>query len=133
MERECLPFRDVPGISGLYRDFLDGKPQVRSFYPTSTRCLDELAHQARSVSIPVERRQCVADVLLKQNRTWNAGPEVLSNIENLRKGACAVVSGQQVGLFLGPAYTLYKAGTIIRLARELTARGVGAVPRMWLA
>jgi len=133
LDQECLPFRDVPGISGLYLDFLDGNPQVRSFYPTSTRSLDELAHQARSVSIPVERRQCVADVLLKQNRTWNAGPEVLSNIENLRKGACAVVSGQQVGLFLGPAYTLYKAVTIIRLARELTARGVEAVPIFWLA
>jgi len=75
----------------------------------------------------------VADVLLRQNRGWNAEPDALANIEKLRKGACAIVSGQQVGLFLGPAYTLYKAITVIRLARELQARGVEAVPVFWLA
>ncbi|HWY70489.1 MAG TPA: bacillithiol biosynthesis cysteine-adding enzyme BshC [Terriglobales bacterium] len=133
MDQECLPFRDVPGTSRLFLDFLTANPQTRPFYPTSTLSLDELESQARGVSIPVERRERVADVLLRQNRAWNAGDEALSNIEKLRKGARAVVSGQQVGLFLGPAYTLYKAVTIIRLARELTARGVEAVPVFWLA
>ena len=133
MDQECLPFRDVPGTSRLFLDFLTANPQTRPFYPSSTLSLDELASQARGVSIPVERRERVADVLLRQNRAWNAGAEALNNIEKLRKGARAVVSGQQVGLFLGPAYTLYKAVTIIRLARELTARGVEAVPVFWLA
>jgi len=133
LDQECLPFRDVPGTSRLFLDFLAGSPQTRPFYPTSTLSLDELASQARGVSVPIERRERVAEVLLRQNRAWNARPEALSNIERLRGGACAVVSGQQVGLFLGPAYTLYKAITIIRLARELTARGVDAVPIFWLA
>jgi len=127
LDQECLPFRDVPGTSRLFLDFLRGDPQARPFYPTSTLSLDELAARAGSVSIPVDRRQRVTDVLLKQNLAWNAGPEVLSNIEKLRDGACAVVSGQQIGLFLGPAYTLYKAISIIRLSRELTARGVEAL------
>ena len=133
MDQECLPFRDVPGISRLFLDFLRGDPQLHSFYPTFTLSLDELADQAGRVSIPAERRERVADVLLKQNRGWNSGSEVLSNIEKLRHGARAVVSGQQIGLFLGPAYTLYKAITIIRLARELTSAGVEAVPIFWLA
>lgn len=133
MDQECLSFRDVPGTSRLFLDFLQGSPQTRSFYPTSTLSLDELAGHARSVNMPTERRQHVADVLLRQNRAWNASPEALKNIDKLRGGACAVVSGQQVGLFLGPAYTLYKVITIIRLARELTSRGVEAVPIFWLA
>jgi len=133
LDQECLPFRDVPGTSRLFLDFLSGAPQTRPFYPTSALSLDELADQARGVSSPGERRERVADVLLRQNRGWNAGPEALSNIEKLRAGACAVVSGQQVGLFLGPAYTLYKAITIIRLSRELASRGVEAVPIFWLA
>ena len=45
----------------------------------------------------------------------------------------AIVTGQQVGLFSGPAYTVYKALTAIRIAGELTARGVTAVPVFWLA
>jgi bacillithiol biosynthesis cysteine-adding enzyme BshC len=75
----------------------------------------------------------VCEVLARQNRGWNAGEETLRNIDRLANGACAVVAGQQVGLFLGPAYTLYKAITAIRIARELSARGTEAVPIFWLA
>ena len=48
-------------------------------------------------------------------------------------GTVAIVTGQQVGLFSGPAYTVYKALTAIKAARELTERGVSAVPVFWLA
>ena len=133
MEPECLPFRDVPGTSPLFLDFLSQSPKIRSFYPTSTLSVDELADRARKLEIPSDRRQRVADALVRQNRQWNASSEALANIERLRNGACAVVTGQQVGLFLGPAYTLYKALTALRLARELTRRGVDAVPIFWLA
>ena len=57
--------------------------------------------------------------------------------ESLRRlaepGTVAIVTGQQVGLFSGPAYTIYKAITAARMARELTARGMPAVPVFWLA
>jgi len=133
LDQECLPFRDVPGTSRLFLDFLRGSPQSLPFYPSYIASLDELANHARGASIPAERRQRVAEVLLRQNRSWNASPEALASIGKLRDGARAVVSGQQVGLFLGPAYTLYKAVTIIRLARELNAKGIEAVPVFWLA
>jgi bacillithiol biosynthesis cysteine-adding enzyme BshC len=133
LDTECLSFRDVPGTSRLFLDFLNHSPQTHPFYPATPLTLDDLATQARSIDLPADRRAQVAGVLAKQNRGWNAGPETLHNIDRLRGGACAVVSGQQVGLFLGPAYTIYKAVTAIRLARELTSRGVHAVPVFWLA
>jgi bacillithiol biosynthesis cysteine-adding enzyme BshC len=112
---------------------MTGSPKIRHLYPTSTLSIDDLATQARALVMPADRRSRVAEVLSRQNRRWNANPETLANIEKLRAGACAVVTGQQVGLFLGPAYTLYKAVTAIRLAKELTKRGVDAVPVFWLA
>ena len=50
-----------------------------------------------------------------------------------KAGTVAIVTGQQVGLFSGPAYTVFKALTAIKAARALTEAGVEAVPVFWLA
>ncbi len=48
-------------------------------------------------------------------------------------GTVAVVTGQQVGLFSGPAYTVFKALTAVKLAEHLSGQGIPAVPVFWLA
>ena len=45
----------------------------------------------------------------------------------------AVVTGQQVGLFGGPHYSILKALSAVKLAEEATQAGVDAVPVFWLA
>ncbi|HKP63382.1 MAG TPA: bacillithiol biosynthesis cysteine-adding enzyme BshC [Polyangiales bacterium] len=55
------------------------------------------------------------------------------NLRRLRAGAAVVVTGQQVGLFLGPLYTVYKAASAVRVARALReASGRDVVPLFWL-
>jgi bacillithiol biosynthesis cysteine-adding enzyme BshC len=69
----------------------------------------------------------VAELLEEQNEGYAASPARSAHLRALRAGAAAIVTGQQVGLFLGPLFTLYKAATAIRLARERDA-----VPVFWL-
>ena len=61
--------------------------------------------------------------------------EVGGSVENARRldeGFC-VVSGQQVGLLFGPAYTTYKLLTTINTARVLEVElGVPVVPLFWV-
>jgi len=79
------------------------------------------------------RRERVAAILDKQNRSWGASEKTLANLDRLRKGAAAVVTGQQVGLFGGPMFAIYKALTAVKLAEEATGAGIDAVPVFWLA
>src|SRR5579885_3855722 len=88
---------------------------------------------AQAAAMPAERRAAIADLLLRQNRAFGAGEKTITNIERLRNGANAVVTGQQVTLFGGPVYTLLKAATAIRKAKDATDAGHEHVPVFWMA
>ena len=82
---------------------------------------------------PADRRKRIADILEKQNRSFGASERTLENIAAFRSGALAVVTGQQVGIFGGPAFSLYKALSTVKLAQEAKKLGINAVPVFWLA
>ena len=129
---ECMPFSAIPHNSRLFLDFFFDFPKVSAFYahrPTS----DAVLEHARTLEFSAERRQKVADILLRQNRRWGVDGAALKSIERLRNGAVACISGQQVGIFGGPLYSLLKACSAIQMAEELTRRGVDAIPIFWLA
>jgi bacillithiol synthase len=132
MECRALPFRQLPHQSKLFLQFLDNFSSVSNFYghpPT----LAAIKKVARSLNYPRERRAEVSAILREQNAGFGAGEATRENLERLAKGAVAVVSGQQVGLFSGPAYAIYKAVSAIQIAQEVTRAGVDAVPVFWMA
>src|SRR6202011_900207 len=97
------------------------------FYPHPIRDLSAFQAAASEIQLSDQRRAALIEVLRAQNP---AGP----SLERLAQpGAVAVVTGQQVGLFSGPAYTIYKALTAARVAESLTSQGITAVPVFWLA
>ncbi len=116
METACLRHTELPNTSRLFKDFLYHYHRVERFYTAPP-----------STGYPEERRASLIAALRQQN-TNEAALQRLA-----QPGAVAVVTGQQVGLFSGPAYTIYKALTAARLAADLNAHGRPAVPVFWLA
>jgi bacillithiol biosynthesis cysteine-adding enzyme BshC len=81
---------------------------------------------------PTYRRR-VADILRAQNHLFGSDGSVEAALDTFASGAVVIVTGQQVGLFSGPSFTIYKALTALRLARELNSSGTPAVAVFWLA
>ncbi|HUS18679.1 MAG TPA: bacillithiol biosynthesis cysteine-adding enzyme BshC [Terriglobales bacterium] len=134
MRAESLPLTQLPHVSRLYSHYLTDFSKVLPYYACPPLSRDWLQGSAAArAAYPTSRRKQVAAVLEAQNKGWNASPQALANVERLRSGACAVVTGQQVALFGGPLYAILKAITAIKLAEEATAAGVDSVPIFWLA
>jgi len=133
VKAHCLPFSQIPHTTRLFTDFLAYSPQVQSFYPRSPQFREWLKAESARISYDSSRRERVAAILERQNKSWNASARTLANLERLRKGAATVVTGQQVGLFGGPMFAIYKALTAVKLADEASVAGVEAVPVFWLA
>jgi len=127
-----IPFRRLPHQPKLFVRLIDDYSSVKQFYAHPPK-LEEVKRVASSLDYPAERRREVARILREQNTAFGANAAAMSNLEKLERGAVAVVSGQQVGLFGGPAYAVYKAVTAIRLAQELSEAGIPAVPIFWMA
>lgn len=133
MKAHCLPFSQIPHTTRLFSDFLSYSPQVQPFYPRPPHFGEWLKDESAKISYDALRRERVTSILERQNKGWDASAKTLANLERLRNGAAAVVTGQQVGLFGGPMFALYKALTAVQLAEQATAAGVDAVPVFWLA
>ena len=133
MKAHCLPFTQIPHTTPLFTDFLNYSPSIRSFYPRSPQFAEWMKEEASKISYGAERRAAVSEILARQNKSWGASDKTLANLERLRRGAAAVVTGQQVGLFGGPMFAIYKALTAVKLAEEATAAGIETVPIFWLA
>jgi len=133
VKAQCLPFSQIPHTTKLFTDFLAYSPSVQPFYPHPPYLRDWIQNQGRAIHYDASRRERITQIIERQNRSWAASSKTFANIERLRSGACAIVTGQQVGLFGGPMFAVYKALSAVKLAAEATAAGVEAVPVFWLA
>ena len=141
MLMECYPISSVPGTTALFRDYAEARaggelPEatfatLRRWYPADPFSME---WAKRSPVLSEEHRERLAEELRAEVKGFGGGEAALRNVERLRAGAAAVVTGQQVGLFGGAMLTLFKAATAIRKAKDATRiSGREHVPVFWLA
>ncbi len=131
MTPTCIRHTEIPSSTRLFTDFLYDFERVRRFYGRPPD-LDEFAAAAGEVTLTPEHRQALIRVLRRQNA--GRGEETARGLDLLSEpGTTTVTTGQQIGLFGGPSFAVYKALTAIKVAEALRSRGVPAVPVFWLA
>ncbi|HTV04779.1 MAG TPA: bacillithiol biosynthesis cysteine-adding enzyme BshC [Acidobacteriaceae bacterium] len=123
LRTDCYPISILPRLSRLFLDYASSHEPLEPFYAAAPYGPVKPLPQS-----DVWRYAAIADLLEEQNRALGAGEATIENIAKLRAGASVIVTGQQVTLFGGPLFTLLKAATAIRRARD-----AGAVPIFWLA
>ncbi len=127
MEAKCIRQTGIPHTTRLFADYLYHFDRVSRYFLRNPHDPEVFRKAASEVEFPASRRAALVEALRRQN----GGSDALSRLSE--HGTVAVVTGQQVGLFSGPAYTIYKALTAAKLAKQLSATGVPAVPVFWLA
>ncbi len=122
-------------ITRLYVDYLNHFEKVKQYYSadfhdrkTWNKIIPDVAAR------PIDRSTLVR-ILTEQNKDIHCGIKTLANIDLLgNENTVAIVTGQQLGLFTGPLYTLYKTITAIKLAEKLTSEypEFNFVPVFWV-
>jgi bacillithiol biosynthesis cysteine-adding enzyme BshC len=134
-----LDFRDIPptigNLSDLYIDYLTGFQNVKQYYAGDFRNPEDWKATLDQVSRKKRDRSILFRVLIEQNKNFHCSIKTLANIDLLHNdNTFAVVTGQQVGIFGGPLYTVYKILTELKLTEILKDRypEYNFVPVFWL-
>ena len=105
----------------LFSDYLYAFENLSSFFRW---------HPEKDLKICLEKRQQnyqlrkkIPEILVRQNRHFKNSAQLVQTLEKLKAdNTMAIVTGQQVGLYGGPLYTIYKIITVLKLADHLAER-----------
>ncbi len=122
-----IDFSRMSGFPRLFSTYCTDYKAIGRFFGGDWGSLPSYERVASKILVP--HREIVAAVLEEQNVEWGGGDaSALRSPDTL-----AVVTGQQLGVFGGPLYTVYKALTAVKLAAVLsTELGRCVVPIFWL-
>ena len=131
MSGACIRHTEIPASTPLFNDYIYEFGRLGAFY-RHPPALSAVPATVAELNFDAGRRAALVEALSQQNAS--GGPAAAAHLERLGKpDTVVVVTGQQVGLYGGPIFAIYKALTAARLAAHLTSQGISAVPVFWLA
>jgi bacillithiol biosynthesis cysteine-adding enzyme BshC len=143
MDASCIDYKDTGFFSQTVIDYLEDKPELRSFY-NQRPDIEGFATVIKNRKVTADR-VLLAKVLTKQYESISkidqpAGGRnsklVHENIDLLRStNTYTITTGHQLNIFAGPLYFIYKIVTTIKLAKQLKESfpDKNFVPVYWMA
>lgn len=128
-----IPFEQLP-FSKLFSDYTKKSDSINQFFETHPFSKKERDSYLESYRFKGNREDSV-ELLKRFNKQFDATDQTLQQIEKLRdENSLAVVTGQQLTLYGGPLFTVYKIASAIIQARNLhNEYGRSVIPVFWLA
>ncbi len=107
-------------VTSLYADYNSNFDKVSRFYSGNYHEKNSWEKKIEALHKNKYERPLLHRVLNEQNREFHSGIKTIANIDLLgNDNTFAVVTGQQLGLFTSPLYTIYKAITAVKLAKKI--------------
>lgn len=116
-----IPFSQVPGIAARDLAYAQGDARLRDFYVHTPALSSFGAVIEKRLQAPAVDRQRLVQVLQEQYALLeNPQPAALAQLARLLSPAAfTVTTAHQPVVLLGPLYVIYKAVSVIHLARQL--------------
>lgn len=129
-------YSDLPGFQNLFLDYINEFDNVKNFYPKNFRNdADFLKTFSELEKYDRPHQKEIANIIKKQYSDYSISKQTASNISSLgSKKTFAIVTGQQVSLFGGPMYTIFKTISTIKLSNLLNEKysDYNFVPVFWM-
>lgn len=127
-----LPRRDT--LADTYINDFERTAALYEYHPYEQGSFEERLRDVQKSDGHVSRSE-LTTALRTYNERVNPHQAVYDNINMLeREGSVVVIGGQQAGVMTGPLYTVYKAITILQLARQQShILHVPVIPVFWIA
>lgn len=126
-------FQNYP-FTKLFLDYTEWDKSIQPFFEYHPFNLSDYEKRSQDLQIHTDRKAVVSS-LTQYNLKFGANVQTLKIIKQLEnEDVYTVVTGQQVTLFGGPLFTVYKIITAIITADKLTKQlGKKVIPVFWLA
>ena len=127
MNISTIPWGRLDPGNPLARDYLTDPERVAQLFAVDYR--DPAALRPLAEAQRARRRPVLGPALARYNAEIGGSERNAARLDD----ALCVISGQQVGLLYGPAYTTYKLFTVINAARVLSEElGEEVIPVFWI-
>ena len=136
-EDTFFSYNSIPGFQNLFLDYLYDFEKVDQFYQYDFR--DTGAYPRILEAVCSKKRNHITElpgILTRQYDGFLSSERTQENINKLgKKNTVVIITGQQLGIFGGPLYAVYKTLTAIKLAEQLNDvfADYNFVPVFWLA